>query len=145
MINQLVYEAINNQYKIKLGKYDSKFHNTIPENPNHSISLDDHKNKHTILVNGKKAGIVAVKDLSHPFWQIRIHPDHRGTGLLEKSAHALAKKYNKKELVATINKDNIASTKSHSNAGFTRDHEKEKSLSEKGLLNPENHLYSKKF
>jgi len=145
MLNRLVFESLNQKNNIKLGKYDSEFHKTIPEDPKHIVPLDSYKNKHTILVNNKKAGIAGVKDLSYPFWQIRIHPDHRGTGLLEKSAHLLAKKYNKKELVAAIHKDNIASLKSHSKAGFARDHEKENELSKKGFMNPENHLYSKKF
>jgi len=141
-VNHLVLESMNN---VKLKKYDSEFHKTIPENEEHTTSLDNYKNKHTIVVNGKNAGIVGVKDLSYSFWQIRIHPDFRGTGLLEKASNELAKKYNKKELVATINKNNISSIKSHIKSGFVRDHEKETNLSKNRLLNSSNHVYSKKF
>jgi hypothetical protein len=151
MINQLVFESLNQKNSIKLGKYDSEFHKSIPENPNYTGPLDSYKNKHTVFVNGKKAGIVAVKDSkipkcsNFPIWHIFIHPDHRGTGLLEKSAHALAKKYNKKELVAGIHTDHIASLKSHSKAWFARDHEKENDLTKKGFMPPDTHIYSKKF
>jgi RimJ/RimL family protein N-acetyltransferase len=75
---------------------------------------------HTIAKNKKKQGVVGYYPLqSGNFFQIGIHSNYRGQGLLSQAAAALAKEYNLNELLATIDESNVASIKAHLKAGFT--------------------------
>jgi len=105
---------------ISLDKFDEKFLKTIKDWENIGYAPEKWPGKwYTIIYNEQKAGItgaVIIND-SH-FFQIAIHPNFRGMGLLKSSADLLAKKLNIKKLYATVWLDNKASYKSHINAGF---------------------------
>lgn len=69
------------------------------------------------------------------FVQVVLAIEFRGRGLAGTAEDLLAKKHKLPTLTATIEKSNIASLKSHLNAGFKElDQEKLNSMREKGFL-----------
>ena len=107
--------------KIELIDFYQDFLKTIKGQDQIYQNLSEYKHIHTILYNKKKAGIVGYTSRGNDtnYFQIAIHQDYSGKGILEKAANLLAKTYNLNRLLATIDKTNIASIKAHRKAGFT--------------------------
>ncbi|MFZ5955574.1 MAG: GNAT family N-acetyltransferase [Nanoarchaeota archaeon] len=133
---------------IKLINFDKDFFESLEGNEH--ILLVESGFYHVILIEEKKAGIVGFfhskKSKKEGFIQIILAPEFRGKGFLKISEDLLAKKYELKKLYATILNDNIASIKSHLNAGFTYLPEEEQNrLRNLGLLDIDKVRLVKKY
>lgn len=133
--------------KVKLSKFDEKFFKTL--SGHEEIAYRKEGKYYTILYDGNKAGIVGFipgKNKDTVFAQIVIHPDYRGKQILKSAYDLLVKKHKIKILYATIKKNNIASSKSHINAGFKKLDEREmKQLRDLDFLENDEDRYVKLF
>ncbi len=106
---------------ISLEKFDKKFYESIRENK--KIVVNENGKFYTIVYKNKKAGIVgylpSIKK-SEGFVQIILLKKFRGKNLVKMAEEKLVKKHHLKKLYATMNKDNIASIKSHEKIGFKK-------------------------
>ena len=101
-----------------LGKYDEEFVKSIEGWD--EVNLNEKGKFYTLMYNGKKAGLTGVIIFRKPYFQVAIHQDFRGKGLVKDAADLIAKKHKLKELVATIEVDNVASIGAHKKAGFRK-------------------------
>lgn len=105
---------------MELQDFDQKFYKSIDGHD--KILVKKQGIYHTVIVVGRKAGIVGYIPTKIPkhagFVQIAIASGFRGKGLVQQAEDLLARKYNLKELYATIKKTNIASIRAHQKAGF---------------------------
>lgn len=122
---------------MKLAEFDHQYYQSL-EGREKVVSPNENTIYHTIIVNGRKAGVVGylpAKEKNVGFIQIVIAPEFRGRGLLEQAEDLLAKKYNLKKLYAKMDKENTASIRAHLKAGFKMMPEEElESLRKKGFL-----------
>ena len=124
---------------VKLGEFNEKYWDSLPEDKK-EIYYEPEKGKyHTLLIDKKIAGVAGIfisdKCKENGFFQIYIDRKFRGKGLLKKAADLICQKYNLKELIASIKKSNKASTSSHLKYGFKKiDEKKQQILRDRGLL-----------
>lgn len=107
--------------KIKLIPLDRQFHSSvdIPEKYDVKEFFDNPKATfYTAVMNGKKIATVGFVKYANNYFQIAIHQDYRGKGLVKDLSDTLVKKHKILKLHATIMKTNIASMKAHKKAGF---------------------------
>ncbi|MFC1700936.1 GNAT family N-acetyltransferase [Patescibacteria group bacterium] len=123
---------------MKLGEFDKQYYKSL-EGHEKIVPPDKDVIYHTIIVDNQKVGIVGYIPVKFSknagFIQILIALEFRGKGLVKRAEDLLAKKYNLKELYATIEKENIASIRAHNKIGFKMLPKKQlESLREKGFL-----------
>ena len=123
--------------EIELTDFDAEFFDSLDDKDN--IRVDKRGVYHTILVDGKKAGIVGfipvVSDDGAGFVQIVLAKNYRGMELLAKAEDLVARVYQLKTLYATVEEGNIVSIKSHIKAGFEiLEEERIETLRKKGFL-----------
>lgn len=121
---------------MELIDFDQEFYNSIPGKD--EIEVSEKGTYRTILIDGKKAGIVGFIPTNFDgsaFFMILIAPEFRGQNLTGEAEEMLARKYEISEMLATIKKENTASIRAHEKAGFEYIPENEiKELRKKGFL-----------
>jgi len=105
---------------MKLKKFDKKFFESVGGHK--KILINRNGRYHTIFLGNKKVGVVGFIPAKFPkntgFVQIVIVPEFRGRDLVKQAEDLLIKKYELKELYASIEKDNIVSIRAHQKIGF---------------------------
>lgn len=119
MLNKYLSE-LQDSPQITLTKFDLSFLKSIKDWENIGYYPSKFPGKfYTIMYNGKKAGIVGIiKINSRNYWEIAIHQNFRGKGILPIAAELIAKKEHIKRLYSTVWYDNKATYFSHKKAGF---------------------------
>lgn len=133
---------------IKLEKFDKEFYDSLPEKE--KIYFIGEGKYYTLVSKRKKIGIIGFTPVKNTkeegFIQIVLLKEFRGNGLVEEAETKLAKKCKLKKLYATIEKDNLASTKAHKKIGFKLlPKERLKELRKKGFLGEKENRLSKIF
>jgi RimJ/RimL family protein N-acetyltransferase len=123
--------------KVELTRFDKDFFETLDERE--EILFVKSGVYHTILVDGKKGGVVGYIPAKFPkhsgFAQVVISREFRGKGIVEAAEDLLAKRYSLDILYATIKKENTASIRAHQKIGFqVINDEKLSRLRKAGLL-----------
>ena len=108
--------------KILLKDFDKDYYSSI--NGFDNICLDSKGFYNTIFLGEEKVGIVGFIPLKNNpregFFQILIHPDYRGKGLLKSVLPVFVRNYNLLSLYATIKEDNTVSISLHKKLGFKK-------------------------
>lgn len=133
---------------MELRNFDQKFYKSIDGYD--KILVKKQGIYHTVIADGKKVGIVGyipTEISKHAgFVQIAIASEFRGKGLAQQAEDLLARKYNLKELYATIKKTNIASIRAHQKAGFRILNNKDlNNLRKRGVLKNNEIRLAKKY
>lgn len=131
LLNNYLLKRRNNG--IILTDFDINNYRRIPMSNNFRLPdelLSDNDTKlFNIGLNGKVAGVTGfIKKKNRHYFQIAIHPEFRGLGLLKKSADLVKRKFGIRELVSVIEKNNIHSIKSHEASGFKRNKDLEREI-----------------
>lgn len=110
---------------ISLGDFDKEFFVSLLNKS--SILFNEKKGKyHTLIMDGKKVATVGyIKRMEKYFFQIVVHKDYIGRGLVKYASELISKKYNLAELYVSINKDNLSSLAAHKKAGFRKLHKED--------------------
>lgn len=104
---------------MQLIDFDKNFYESIEGKD--EIGIEEKGIYRTIIIDGKKAGIVGIIPTNYPgtaFVQILITPEFRGQNLTKDVEEMLAREHGITEMLATIKKDNTASIRAHEKAGF---------------------------
>ena len=105
---------------IKLSPFDMEFYVSLPEKE--KIHFIEEGKYYTIVSDGEKIGIVGFTPVKNSkeegFIQIILLKEFRGRGFVEKAETMLAKKCKLKKLYATIEMNNVPSTRAHEKIGF---------------------------
>lgn len=134
-----ILEYLTNE--IELTDFDVNIYNKIPMDDDFRLPDDLIKDPDTklftIIFNNKPVGITGfIKKKNRYYFQIAIFPEFRGLNILKKSADLIKQKFKIKKLISIIEKNNIASIKSHAKAGFKRD-----TMLEKEIWNNKKYVY----
>jgi len=132
---------------IKLAPFDSNFLVAIKDYVKIHLKPDE-GTYYTILVDGKKAGVIGfkVEDNKKYGLKIGIHQDYRGQGVFGLALDLLARTHNINRMYSEVAIANKASVKAHQKIGFKRLSPKQENLlKDKGVMYKRNMMLLKKF
>ena len=133
--------------KIKLAPFDNDFLVTIKDYIKIHLKPDD-GTYYTILVDGKKAGVIGFKVENDKKYDLKIgiHQDFRGQGVFRIALDLLVRKHKIDKMYSEVAIANKASVKAHQKIGFKHISQKQENiLKQKGLVYKRNMMLVKSF